>query len=142
MAKFFAALLVSLAMIAGAGFYNYQRNAALDLELSNRSYANLSDADLYALIEAYTGEGAKLKRTLSGATGDPTAAMNGFAPGDLDGRLAAFNDFQKRNERFKRVSRAELQHRVMIEALEHERTIRARGLDDEWTRIRRRVLTF
>ena len=33
MAKFFGALCVSLAILAGAGLYNYQRNAALDLEL-------------------------------------------------------------------------------------------------------------
>jgi hypothetical protein len=142
MAKFFAVLMGLIVAVAIGGYYNYQRNAHLDKELENRAYASLSDPDLDALISAHTTERDQMRATLGGGKADPTRVMYGFAPSDLKGKVQAFDHFQRRNSRLKELNRIALQHQVVIEALQREQSIRERGLDQESTRIIRRVTTF
>jgi hypothetical protein len=142
MGKFFAVLMGLIVALAVGGYYNYQRNAPLDKELENRAYASLSDQDLEALISAHTAERDAVRSKLGGGKADPTRVMYGYAPSDLKGKVKAFDHFQKRNSRLKELNRVALQHQVVIEAIQLEQSIRERGLDEEWTRIMRRVTTL
>ena len=142
MGKFFAVLIVLVAVVSIGGFANYHRNAPLDNELKNRPYATLSDSDLTALIEAYQGETQGLQNRLNAYAEDRTGVMEGYAPSDLHGKLGAFDSFQRKNESWRDTNRAKLSHEVELEKLEKERSIRQRGLHIERNRILRRLTTI
>lgn len=142
MRQFFLSLLILVLVVGGAGFANYQRNAPLDAELEDRPYAKYSDADLEALLTAHKAERDRIRGALSKKSADPTRVMNGFAAGDFDGKVHAFDKFQKRNSAYKQVNAMALEHEVEIEALEKEVGIRKRGLHDPRKRMMRRILTF
>ncbi|MBW2282819.1 MAG: hypothetical protein JRG76_20425 [Deltaproteobacteria bacterium] len=142
MRQFFVSFVVVVLVVAGAGFVNYHRNAPLDQELEDRPYARYGAGDLEALLLAHTTERDRLRATLSRKSSDPTNVMNGFADGDFDGKVNAFDEFQVRNQAYKRINGVALEHQVEIELLEHEMKIRERGLDDPRQRILRRILTF
>ena len=140
MRQFFLSLVILILVVGGAGFANYQRNAPLDAELADRPYARYSDADLEALLTAHTAERDRIRGALS--KDDPTKVMNGFAAGDFDGKLQAFDKFQKRNNAYKQINGMALEHEVEIDVLEKERSIRKRGLHDPRKRMLRRILTL
>lgn len=141
MARFFIVLVLVVSGLGLAGWINYERNAHLDQELADRPYATLSDADLEALIEAYDQERARwAARSRSGD--DRTRVMDGYAPSDLQGKLQAFDRFQRKNEAWREANRARLDQEVVIEALRREQDIRNRGLHRERNRILRRLLTL
>ena len=83
-----------------------------------------------------------LQARLSRTGGDNTRIMDGYAPADFDGKLKAFEQFQRKNNSWRDTNRARLEHEVELEKIQKELAIRERGLDDEFTRIKRRVLTF
>ena len=142
MGKVLIALLVVVATVGIGGFVNYQRNAPLDAELQNRPYGTISDADLAALIAAYEGEKTGLENRLKGYSKDRTRVMNGLAPADLQGKLTAFDSFQRKNESWRETNRAKLGHEIELEKLQKEKNIRDRGLHIERNRIIRRITTF
>jgi len=142
MRQFLVSVLVVVCVVAGAGFVNYHRNAPLDQELEDRPYARYGTADIEALLVAHESERDRIRGALSRKGSDPTQVMNGFAAGDFDGKLNAFDEFQVRNQAYKQVNGAAIEHEVEIEALEYEKQIRARGLDDPRQRVLRRILTF
>ena len=136
-------VFVILVMVAAIGaFSNYQRNAALDEELRERPYASLSDKDLNALLGAYQGQVEGLKNRLGNPKADRTGVMDGFAPADFDGKLRAFESFQRKEHRWRDTNRSKLENQIEVEKLQKERGIRDRGLHQERNRILRRVLTF
>jgi len=142
MRQLFLSLVIGVVVVGGAGFANYHRNAPLDAELADRPYARYASADIEALLEAHTDERDRIRGVLSKRGSDPTRVMNGFAAGDFDGKLDAFDKFQKRNNVYRQVNVIALEHEVEIEALEKEMSIRKRDLDDPLTRIWRRIRTF
>jgi hypothetical protein len=132
-------LVVLLVGIAGGGFVNYQRNAALDQELEFRPYKGLSDADLAALRDAYEKSVGQMESSLGNPDGD---VFRKVKPGDFGGKVKAFERFQQENERWKQGHRAALENRATIDAIKKEQGIRRSGLDDPWKRILRRATTF
>lgn len=142
MRQILLALVILVLVVGGAGFANYQRNAPLDNELADRPYARYSDADIEALVTAHKAQRDAIRGALSKKSSDPTRVMNGFAAGDFDGKVHAFDKFQKRNQAFKQVNGMAIEHEVEIEVLQKEQSIRKRGLHHERTRILRRVLSL
>ena len=142
MGKFILVLLLLVVGVGVAGFANYQRNEALDQELQHRPFKAYSLEDLQKLSSAYQGEMDGLQARLSRTAGDNTRMMDGYAPADFDGKLKAFEQFQRKNNSWRDTNRARLEHEVELEKIQKELAIRERGLDDEFTRIKRRVLTF
>ena len=134
-------LLLILLGVPGLGFYNYHRNAHLDQELQNRTYANLSDADLNALAEAYRGEVDRLRRML---TEDPDgqAALDGIAAGDFGRKVKRFESFQQENREWKAARGQAMEREAALEELERELSIRERRLDEPLQRVKRRLLHF
>lgn len=142
MGKFLLVLLLLVVGVGVAGFANYQRNEALDHELQNRPYQAYKLGDLEKLASAYQGEMDGLQARLARTGGDNTRIMDGYAPADFEGKLKAFEQFQRKNNSWRDTNRARLEHEVELEKIQKELAIRERGLDDEFTRIKRRVLTF
>ena len=135
-------LLIATVGVGLAGLANYHRNAPLDQELENRPYGTISDEDLAALIDAYTTERGGAIARMGSKRQDRTRVMDGFAPGDLDGKLKAFDSFQRKNERWREQNRQRIEFDIELEKLKKEKGIRERGLDQERNRILRRLLTF
>ena len=134
-------LIVLIVMgIPLAGGLNYVRNEPLDNELKDRPYAGISDADLDSLLGAYDKELSRY----NGVADDPLATSYNSPESykAYDEKVAAFERFQKSNESWKRVRREAAGHETTLKALQHERSIRDRGLDQEWQRIMRRVTTL
>jgi hypothetical protein len=132
------ALLIGIPAI---GALNYLRNAPLDEELANRPYGGLSDADLDALLAAYEGQ---VKRTRETVEEEPS--MHAFNDpgkfGDYDEKVEAFEKFQNSNETWKHERNRLYGEQDTLGALQHEKSIRARGLDEPTGRIWRRISTF
>jgi len=131
-------VFVGLPSLAGV---NYMRNAPLDAELESRPYGGIDDADLKALLSAYEGELAKAK---SAAASEPTThAFNDPSRfGHNDEKVEAFEKFQNTNEVWKRSRNQLFSEKSKLDALQHEASIRARGLHKPWPRIWRRISTF
>jgi hypothetical protein len=134
-------LIVLLVGVPLLGGINYMRNEPLDAELAERPYGGISDADLNSLLAAYESEVAKTRTVVES---EPT--MHAFNDpgrfGHQDEKAEAFEKFQNTNEAWKR-SRGQLfGQQTTLEALQHEASIRARGLHKPWPRIWRRISTF
>jgi hypothetical protein len=134
-------LVAVIACLAGAGYWNYQRNADLDRELEDRPYRTLSNAQLKLLEQASRDELASYKQKLdmysrAAASSGPSQAA------DLQSNLEAFGRVQANSEYMRDMQSEKVQHEVEIERIEKERQIRAAGLDKRWTRIQRRLLKF
>jgi hypothetical protein len=131
--------VVLLLAVGGGGFVNYQRNAPLDRDLEFRPYKGLSDTDLAALRDAYVKSVGQMESSL----GNPDdGVFRKVKPGDFQGKVQAFERFQKENERWKEGHRAALENKATIDAIQREQGIRKQGLDDPWKRILRRATTF
>ncbi len=134
-------LVLSVVGLCAGGFLNYRRNEHLDAELQNRVYADMSDENLAALIVAYQGQVAQLAAQVGEAPSGQDE-VDGFAPSDIHGKVRGFESFQKYNRKWRR-HRAELfEQEATLEELRREQSIRERGLDMPWNRVKRRVLTL
>ena len=95
-------LLLAVALPIG-GFVNYERNEPLDQELRDRTYANLTNSDLDALVEAYQGQARAYKARLGdGPRGEEL--VDGHAAADLDSRVKGFESFQDSNRQGRKPS--------------------------------------
>ncbi len=133
-------VIIACALLIG-GFVNYRRNAPLDVELQNRTYAELKADDLDALLAAYELETRRLRAWVDE---EPMAAPvdRARSASDVGGKAETFSRFQREAKRW-RVARSEvLEREATVEALQLEKSIRARGLDQRWRQILRRVTTF
>jgi hypothetical protein len=141
MGKAMLALVLLLAAAGGGGYYNYQRNAHLDEELGARPYASLSTEQLELLVAAYQQERDELARQVAVVAADDGSPSRAPAA-DFMGKVSDFDRAQRDSVRWREVRGQMLEREVELEKLEREKGIRARGLDDEWTRIWRRVTTL
>ncbi len=133
-------VIIACALLIG-GFVNYRRNAPLDVELQNRTYAELKADDLDALLAAYELETRRLRAWVDE---EPMAAPvdRARSASDVGGKAETFSRFQREAKRW-RVARSEvLEREATVEALQLEKSIRARGLDQRWRQILRRVTSF
>ena len=134
-------LLVVVLGLPIGGFVNYERNEALDQELRNRTYASLRNADLDALVEAYEGQ-AQVYRARLGDGPQGQELVDGHAAADLDSKVQGFESFQEWNRQWRDTNSKLLEQQAAMDELRREQSIRARGLDTEYGRILRRVITF
>jgi hypothetical protein len=136
------ALLVLVAALAGGAYFNYMRNAPLDADLHKpRPYATISTPDVTALLQAYEQELARAKGGVANAPGGE-GAIDRADRSDLGGKARGFASFQKENERWKNQRGRVFEQEKQLADIRLEKSIRDRRLDDEWTRIWRRVSTF
>ncbi len=142
MARALMLLLVLTAALTGAGYWNYQRNAALDRELQQpRPYRTLSTAQLRELVDAYRGESKRLDRRLS-QTSTGEGAMGRHQAADFAGRVESFDRFQQQNREWRELRGSGFETQSAIADLERELRIRETGLDQPSRRIWRRLSTF
>ncbi len=133
-------VIIVCALLIG-GFANYLRNAPLDAELQNRTYAELKADDLDALLAAYELETRRLRAWVDeepmAAPADRTRSAS-----DVGGKAETFSRFQREANRWRAQRSRVLEGEATIDALQKEKSIRARGLDLRWRQILRRVTTF
>ena len=134
-------VVLLLAVLGSLGSANYVRNAHLDEGNKPRPYKGVSDADVDALIEAYSLKRDALAARLKGAA-DHSKIMDGYAPADFAGKLDAFEAFQVKNEGWLDTNRSRLEMVVELEKLEFERQLRRQREEGSWAPIFRRVFTF
>lgn len=139
--KVAAVLIVLVGALGAGGYYNYQRNAHLDEELEQRQYATLDREQVQQLLDAYRADLESVQRRAARAS-DGSDQMQGHKAADFEGRVKSFDRFQQENRQWKTLRGEAWERQATIEALEHELRIRDAGLDQEWNRIRRRVLHF
>ncbi len=133
-------LIIGCALLIG-GSVNYLRNAPLDAELQNRTYAELKSDDLDALLAAYEQETRRLRAWVDE---EPMAAPVNRArsASDVGGKAETFSRFQREANRWRAQRYEVLEGEATIDALQKEKSIRARGLDLRWRQILRRLTTF
>jgi hypothetical protein len=133
--------ILMLCALTIGGFVNYRRNAPLDAELQNRTYADLNDPDLDTLIQAYEEETRRLGAWVDQAplADVPSQALDAS---DLGGKVKTFERYQRETNRWRSLRQEVLQREATLEALNKEKSLRARGLDKRWRQILRRVITL
>ena len=140
MKTFIVCLTVAIGL-GGLGFANYIRNAHLEEGTKPRPYKGFSEAEVDALIVAYTGERDGLSNRLKN-TGDRTKIMDGYAPSDFGGKVNAFENFQRKNEAWRGTNRSRLEMVVELEKLEFEKQYRRKRKESPWEAILKRVVTL
>ena len=142
MFKAFLALLVLVIGVGGGGYYNYVRNAPMDADLQQpRPFKGLKTADVGQLLSAYEKDVARLKGGVGQAPGGADV-IDRFDASDVGGKAQGFASFQKDNQRWKNARGQIFELEKTITDLRFEKSIRDRGLDDEKTRILRRLTTL
>ena len=133
-------MIVVCVLLIG-GFVNYRRNAPLDAELQNRTYAELKSDDLDALLAAYEQETQRLRAWVDE---EPMAvpADRARSASDVGGKAETFSRFQREANRWRAQRYEVLESEASVDALRREKSIRARGLDRRWRQILRRVTAF
>jgi hypothetical protein len=140
--KTFLALMVLVIAVVGGGYYNYARNAHLDADLQKpRPFATLKTPDVAQLLSAYEKDVARLKGNVGNAPGGADV-IDRFDSSDVGGKAQGFASFQKNNERWKNARGQVFELEKTINDLRFEKSIRDRGLDNEQTRIWRRLTTI
>ena len=134
-------VLIGLVVLVVGGAYNYQRNAGLDQDLTFRPYRGVADADLAVLAQAYEEELEALHRRYETFAKPSDVESQGSESGVIV-NLSDFERSQRVNERRKAFHRKILDREVELETLQTEQRIRSQGLDQEWKRILRRVITL
>jgi uncharacterized membrane protein YebE (DUF533 family) len=142
MGKVLFLLVLLVAAVAGRGYWNYNRNAAIEADLHKpRPFANISTPDLMKLIAAYEAENKRAKARVA-ATPGSDAAISQKDESDIEGKADAFAAFQRQNEAWKAQRGNVMEHQVELEQLRFEKSIRDRHLDDPQEVFKRRLLTF
>jgi len=134
-------LLVLVLGTVGAGYYNYQRNAAMDADLAEqRPYRAVPTPELVKLIASTQKDIQRQKGAVASAP-HGASAIDAKDSSDVGGKAQAFAGFQRENERWKAQRGAVIEQEILLKDLQHEKQLRDKDLDS-WSRIKRRVLTF
>jgi hypothetical protein len=134
-------LLALLLGLVGAGYYNYNRNEAMDADLKEpRPYRAIPSADLAKLIASSQKDIARKKGAIAAAP-HGASAIDAQDSSDVGGKAKAFAGFQRENERWKEQRGAVMDQEILLKDLQHEKQLRDKDVDS-FTRIKRRVLTF
>ena len=135
-------LVVLVIGVGGGGYYNYHRNAPMDADLQKpRPFSSLATPDVAQLLSADEQDLARAKGHVGKAPGGADV-IDSFDSSDVGGKAQGFASFQKNNERWKNQRGQLFELEKTIADLRLEKSIRDRGLDDEQTRIWRRISTF
>ncbi len=131
-------LLVVLGLAAGAGAYNYHRNAGGDTYEATREFQGFSDAELDDLLAAYGSEVARLRLRLSQVKQSRVPPRRGLP---LPQGIEQFESVQRMSADLRTASARVAEREVALERLEREKRIR----DDPYFKVRRffkRVITL
>jgi hypothetical protein len=143
MLRFFWILVVTGAIAAAVGGWNYRRNAHMDVEdPAARPYRALSDRDLGLLEEAYRQELASYLKKVEMYERATRAAGGLPGPSDLKGNVETFERVQASAERMRQVQVAMREREVELDNIKVEREKRAQRVPTRWERIVRRATTF
>ncbi len=123
-------LLVVLGLAAGAGPYNYRRNASEQEAAAPRRFQALSDAQLEDLLAAYGGETARLHLRLDELKQQREPTRQNLP---LDRGIEQFEHQQQRSANLRRVVTELAKREVALQRLEEERRIR----NDPYFKVRR-----
>jgi hypothetical protein len=138
MFKYVLLLIVLVVGLGGAGYYNYQRNAAMDADLLEpRPYRAVPSADLAKIIASTQKDVARRKGSIASAP-HGASAIDAKDASDVGGRANAFAGFQRENERWKNERGAMMEQEVLLKQLQHEKELRDKDLDP-MSRIKRRA---
>ena len=139
MKAFFTIVLLGVVAVGGVGYWNYERNAALDEDLQHRPFKTYSTEQVSQLLDAHRQNVTSLAAAAGQA---PSMNVRGVDESDLEGKIDAFDRFQRKNSQWKTKHRRALTEMTQVDALELELSIREAGLDQEWVRITRRATHF
>ena len=127
-------LLVLLAILGGAGAWNYNRNLAEE-EALPRPWKGYSDSDLEAIAGAYRQEIEQYSKQYEQASGRRVASGDNALVGDA---AREFARVQKETSTLKRVRRELADREVVLGQLEEEIAYRAslgKGFQLHWQRL-------
>ena len=142
MGKAILGILVLAVLLAGGGFWNYQRNAHLVADVEGvRPYKTLSDDDFAQLLAAYESQAKFARAGVANTPGD-AAQVDAYGSSDVGGRAQGFESYQRQNEKWKRERGNAMEQEAMVAALRKEKSLRDRGLDDPKARFWLRLTTF
>lgn len=130
-------LLVLLALLAGAGAWNYQRNLAVE-EAMPRPYKGYSDSDLEAMAAAYDQEIEQYSSRWESARDQRFDARERGLVGE---RAREFERVQDRTRRIRDLKRELADRQATLEQIQEEIDYR-RSLGRGWQRHWRRLTTF
>jgi hypothetical protein len=130
-------LLVLLAILAGGGAWNYQRNLEAEAR-QPRPYRGYSDEDIEKLVAAYQQEIDALARRYEHESGVRADVRKG---GQIGEQLQEFERIQKRSRAVRETGYRLSEREATMKLLEQERAWRARNRDELQTFLRR-VFTY
>ena len=141
MFKYVFVLLVLVVGLAGAGYYNYQRNAAMDSDLQeNRPYRAVPNADLAKIIASTQQDIARRKGAdRLGAAGRVEHRRDGLERRRRQGQRV--RGLSARERAWKNKRAAVMEQEALLKELSTRRSSATKDLDP-MSRIKRRVLTF
>ena len=131
-------LLVVLGLAAGAGTYNYQRNAGADAYQATREFQGLSEGELDELIAAYDSEVARLRLRLQQVKQSRALPQRGLP---LPQGIEQFEQVQRMSAHLRAAGAKVAEREVTLDRLEEEMRIR----NDRYFELRRffkRVITI
>ncbi len=120
-----AALCLLLAILAGAGTWNYRRNVAAE-ESVPRPYRSYSDGDLEVLIAAYQGEIDGLKRRHAGRGDQRVRVREG---GLIDDQVREFERVQRHGRAVRALGRQIAVREASLDVLRSEQRLREQQSD-------------
>lgn len=130
-------LLVLLALLGGAGAWNYQRNLAVE-EALPRPYKGYSDADLEAMTAAYEQEIEQYTKRWERASGQRMQASTRGLVGDA---AQEFERVQGHSSEVRALKRDLAERQVTLDQIREELGYRG-SLGKGWQLHLRRLTTF
>lgn len=131
------ALLLLLAIIAGAGTWNYQRNLKLEAE-APRPFRSYSQADLEALQAAYQAEVDRHTSRYREASGKKVAVRGG---GYIEAQVEEFERVQKISRAKRDIASEFARNQVRLDGVMEEISFRA-NQGEPWQQFLSRLTKY
>jgi hypothetical protein len=130
-------LLLLLAILAGAGTWNYQRNLKLEAA-TPRPFGSYSLSDLEALQAAYQGEVDRHTARYRKASGEKVAVRGG---GYIGAQVEEFERVQKISQGKRAIASDFAKNQVRLDSVMEEVTLRA-NQGEPWEQFLARVTKY
>lgn len=127
-------VLVLLALVGGAGAWNYDRNLKAE-EALPRPWKGYSDADLQSMADAYRQEVEQYSKRWNTARGERTQARDRGLVGDA---AREFERVQERGRRVRELKSEMAERQVALEEIQEEMGLREKlgaGWELHWRRL-------
>ncbi len=130
-------LLVLLAIVGGAGAWNYQRNLEKEATIP-RPWRGYSDADLHSMAEAYRSEVKQYSKAWEQAR---TQRASAAGTGHVDDRAREFDRVYAQGRKVRDLKSGLAEREVVLAELDEEQRLRAAEAD-RWALHLRRLTTL